>query len=87
MQFIKIMKVLGTNKKGTKILLGKNEAIMAFTPKGVETIVPLEIVEANSVEEAEIYVNNGNEHLNKYIKFMNLASDLQDMNLDGAWNN
>jgi len=72
------MKIIGTNKKGTKILIDKNEAIMVFSKKGVETSIPQPLLKASSEEEAYDYVQNNNKSLSIFLQVMNFLDERQD---------
>jgi hypothetical protein len=72
------MKIIGTNKKGTKILVDKNEAIMVFSKKGVETSIPQPLLQASSEEEAFNYVENNNKSLSIFLEVMSFLDERQD---------
>ena len=65
------MKILGTNKKGTKMLIDKNEAVIVFTKKGVEFSAPNPFLLADSEDEAFAYAQNNNPNLAHFLKVMN----------------
>jgi|TARA_R110002167_G_scaffold274341_2_gene480436 hypothetical protein len=66
------MKILGENKKGTKILLNKEEAIMVFTKDGVKISAPQALLKSSlSEEEAFEYIKKNNPTLNIFMDLMN----------------
>ena len=69
------MKILGTNKKGTKMLIDKNEAVIVFTKKGVEFSAPKPFLFADSEDEAFDYARDNNPNLSHFLKIMNSLED------------
>jgi hypothetical protein len=76
------MKILGQNKKGTKILLNKEEAIMVFTKDGVRVSAPQTLLNRNlSEEEAFEYVEKNNPTLNIFMELMSYLDEKHGDNI------
>tara|TARA_B100001564_G_C20180906_1_gene463979 strand:- start:182 stop:415 length:234 start_codon:yes stop_codon:yes gene_type:complete len=76
------MKILGQNKKGTKILLNKEEAIMVFTKDGVRVSAPQTLLNRNlSEEEAFEYVEKSNPTLNIFMELMSYLDEKHGGNI------
>jgi len=76
------MKILGQNKKGTKILLNKEEAIMVFTKDGVRVSAPQTLLNKNlSEEEAFEYVEKNNPTLNIFMELMSYLDEKHGGNI------
>jgi len=76
------MKILGQNKKGTKILLNKEEAIMVFTKDGVRVSAPQTLLNRNlSEEEAFEYVEKNNPTLNIFMELMSYLDEKHGGNI------
>lgn len=69
------MKILGTNKKGTKMLIDKNEAVIVFTKKGLEFSAPKPFLVADSTDEAINYALDNNPNLSHFLQIMNFLED------------
>ena len=68
------MRVIGKNREGTKILVGKHEAALIFTPEGVHQHFPKELVEKATAMEAYEYTQKYNPTLGIY---MDVCEDLR----------
>ena len=70
------MKILKETKSGTKILLEKNEAFMAFTAKGIQTSMPQQLAPTSQnpseedVEKLMNWIDDNNPYLNTFMKIM-----------------
>ena len=73
---------VGQNKKGTKILLDKEEAIMVFTKDGVRVSAPQTLLNRNlSEEEAFEYVEKNNPTLNIFMELMSYLDEKHGGNI------
>ena len=76
------MKILGQNKKGTKILINKEEAMMVFAKDGVRISAPQTLLDRNlSGEEAFEYVEKNNPTLNIFMELMSYLDEKHGGNI------
>jgi hypothetical protein len=80
------MKILKETKSGTKILLEKNEAFMAFTPKGIQTSMPSVLAPPSKepseedVERLMRWIDDNNPYLNSFMKIMSDLHSAEEYN-------
>ena len=80
------MKILKETKSGTKILLEKNEAFMAFTAKGIQTSMPQQLMPKGpnpteqEIEETMKWIDDNNPYLNSFMQIMSNLQSSDDFN-------
>ena len=74
------MKILGENKKGTKLLLSKEEAVIAFTKKGVAISAPSSFLHGDEDEFDDAIAEN--KSLSVFIELSHFLSQREENTIE-----
>ena len=74
------MKILGQNKKGTKLLLDKEEAIITFTKKGVGMSAPEALLHGDDDTLDDILAKN--EYLSVFVELSHFLTQKQENTIE-----
>jgi len=74
------MKILGENKEGTKLLLGKEEAVIAFTKKGVEISAPQSFLHGD--EDEFDHAITKNKSLSVFVELSHFLSQKEENTIE-----
>ena len=80
------MKILSDSKEGTKILLDKKEAFLAFTPEGIQSSLPKQLVppseEASEEDVKRLmdWIDDNNPYLTSFMEVMNFLATSDQFN-------